>query len=113
QVFSNLVDNAVKYRDPARPLRIHISAESHDGFVAYHVADNGVGIAAEHQQKIFEICHRVSPGSADGEGLGLTIARRIVDRLNGRLAVDSTPGTGSVFTVYVPSAERDIQTIAQ
>lgn len=107
QVFSNIIDNAVKYRDPSRPLAVRVSAITNDGMVAYQISDNGIGIPEDHLQRVFEIFHRVNQSSNEGEGLGLTIARRILDRQGGRMTVESAVGAGSIFTVYMPAAERE------
>jgi PAS domain S-box-containing protein len=104
QIFSNILDNALKYLDKSRPGMIHIYAKIEDNQNIYCVEDNGIGIAPEHQNKIFEIFHRLEPGRKSGEGLGLTIVRRILDRHNGKVWVKSELGKGSKFFVSLPSA---------
>ncbi len=104
QVFSNLLDNALKYRDRSRDGIIMISGKKEEGQVVYCVEDNGVGIAEIHKEKIFEIFHRLNPtdNSVTGEGLGLVIVRRILDRHGGKIWVESEPGKGSKFFVSLP-----------
>jgi len=104
QIFSNLIGNAFKYRDKQRLCRINISGYTELGQAVYCVSDNGIGIAQEHQGNIFELFHRLDPAKSEGEGLGLTIVRQIVSRLEGSIRVESTIGTGTSFFVSLPLA---------
>ena len=106
QVFSNIIDNAVKYCAPGRPLRVRVSSVADGDAVVYRVEDNGIGIPATQQGKIWEIFHRLNPESdVEGEGLGLTMVRRILDRCNGKVWVESEAGRGSVFFVSIPASQ--------
>ena len=74
-----------------------------DSMSVYCVEDNGIGIDSAHQERIFEIFQRVNPDDdAGGEGLGLTIVTRIIDRLGGEIRLDSESGKGSKFYVELP-----------
>jgi PAS domain S-box-containing protein len=103
QVFSNLLDNAIKYSDSERSCVINISGYKDRNQSVYCMDDNGLGIAPEHQDKIFEIFHQLEPGRVKGEGMGLTIAHRIIEKHNGKIWVESESGKGSKFFVSLPA----------
>lgn len=96
QVFSNLIDNAIKYRHPDRPLTVQVAGGEDLSNVWYEVRDNGIGMETQYAEKIFELFYQLDPGK-EGEGLGLTIVRRIVSRHNGSVKAYSSPGEGTVF----------------
>lgn len=103
QVFSNLLDNAIKYLDPNRPGKLTIHGKVDMNRAIYFVEDNGIGIAENHQENIFELFHRLNPRDSEGEGLGLTIARQVIGRLDGEIKVASKLGEGTVFTIILPA----------
>lgn len=107
QLFSNLIGNAMKYLDPQREGRIEISSVpcQDTGFGTIAIKDNGLGIAVESQEAIFRAFYRAHPDVAEGEGLGLALVRRIVDRHRGKIHLQSTPGEGATFYVTLPVEE--------
>jgi len=104
QVFSNIIDNAVKYRSPSRRLVIHIEGRIENEHCIYSITDNGRGISPAFVEKIFEAFHRLEPGQSVGEGLGLSIVRRIVQLHQGNVWVKSIPNEGSTFYMTLPKA---------
>jgi signal transduction histidine kinase len=106
QVFSNLVDNAIKYRDPERPLKIRIAGRMEGGRSFYEMSDTGKGMKPDQVERVWDLFYRAEPeGGVPGEGLGLPLARRIVERHGGGISVRSNPGEGTVFMVELPAAE--------
>jgi light-regulated signal transduction histidine kinase (bacteriophytochrome) len=102
QLFQNLMDNAIKYRDH-RPPEITVHAQRGDGEWLFSVADNGLGIDAQHCERIFKIFERLhGDGDRMGSGIGLAVCQRIVERRGGRLWVESVPGEGSTFFFTIP-----------
>ena len=102
QLFFNLIDNAHKYVSSTRQGMIRITGVREDGYARYGVEDNGIGIRHDHQERIFQMFYRLNPSSGGGEGMGLTIVRRIVERHKGRISLDSEPDRGTTFTIYLP-----------
>jgi len=103
QVFTNLLDNAIKYRAKERSLEVGISGKRDGSKSEYVVADNGIGIEADRVERVWELFNRLDPNDGvEGEGLGLTLARRIVERHGGSLRAESELGKGSRFIVSLP-----------
>jgi len=96
QCFSNLLHNAVKFVAPATKPRVRISAQSDGPTVRLWVADNGIGIAPRHVAGIFGLFHRLD-SAYEGTGVGLTIVKKAVERMGGRVGVESESGQGSRF----------------
>ncbi len=102
QIFGNLLDNAVKYLDKERTGEISVSAEQHNHEIIVHIQDNGRGIAATDQPKIFRIFQRAGLQDQPGEGMGLAYVYSLVRHIGGRIWCESTPGQGSRFSVAFP-----------
>jgi signal transduction histidine kinase len=103
QVLANLVDNAVKYSPDGGPVTVRL--EPGEAFLRFAIADRGLGIPAAEQRRIFEKFYRVDPQMTrgiGGTGLGLYICRELVRRVDGRIWVESTDGSGSTFYVEIP-----------
>ena len=101
-VLINLIENAVKYSEPGTPIALE--AERQGGQVVFTVGDQGVGISAEHLERVFERFYRVDDHGrqAAGTGLGLAICKRIVEAHGGRIWVASRPGAGARFSFSLP-----------
>ncbi len=103
QCFSNLLGNAVKFVDPNRRPEIRIRAELRQGWVRIWVEDNGIGISKEMLPRVFDMFSRGQKGY-DGTGVGLALVRKVIDRMRGRLGVESVPGAGSRFWIELRPA---------
>jgi signal transduction histidine kinase len=103
QVFGNLIDNALKYLDPARPGTIEITARPAPGNrIRFDVSDTGRGIAPQDHGRIFELFRRSGTQDQPGEGIGLASVKALVRALGGRIEVSSQPGVGTTFIVTLP-----------
>lgn len=105
QVFQNLISNAIKYHRPGISPVVHITARRENEGWLFSVIDNGIGIEPEFQERIFGLFKRLHTGDEySGTGIGLALCQRIVERHNGRIWVESQPGTGSTFYFVFPDA---------
>jgi signal transduction histidine kinase len=104
QVFSNLVGNALKYRRPGVPGRIEIGGKQEGAAVHYWVKDNGSGIPESAQRRLFQVFQRFHPDLAPGEGMGLAIVKRVIERHGGKVWAESTEGVGTTFHLELPGA---------
>ncbi len=102
QVFSNLMDNAVKYLRSGVAGSIDIRASESEGAITYEVRDNGRGIDAKDRDRIFDLFRRSGIQDRPGDGIGLAHARTLVRRLGGSINVESEPDCGTVFKVTLP-----------
>ena len=103
QVLFNLFANAIKFVAPNATPHVRVLGEPHDGQVRLWIEDNGVGIPAERQRAIFQPFERLHH-SYEGSGLGLAIVARAVERMHGKVGVESQPGRGSRFWVQLDAA---------
>jgi PAS domain S-box-containing protein len=102
QLVRNLIHNAVKFRTEDKPL-VHISAQRTDDCWVFSVTDNGIGIDPEQSERIFGIFQRLhNRDKYSGTGIGLAVAKKVVERHGGRIWVESEPGKGSTFYFTVP-----------
>jgi signal transduction histidine kinase len=101
-IVYNLLSNAVKYHDPARPAQVWVRAEQLPGAVALSVQDNGLGLNAQQQQRLFQAFERLHT-HVEGTGVGLYMIKRLLDNAGASIAVASEPGVGSTFTVTFPA----------
>jgi PAS domain S-box-containing protein len=109
QIFTNLLDNALKYQPPGRQPKINIQVESTPTEIITHFKDNGIGIAPEHFDRIFNIFQRLhSTDEYPGTGIGLAIVKKAVDMMSGTITVESIPGEGTCFTIHLNKYREDL-----
>lgn len=103
EIFVILIGNAIEYRHPYRAAEIRVAHRRLDGYDVIDVRDNGIGIEPRYRDQIFEVFRRLhSRDEHPGTGMGLAIARKMAERLGGRITVESSPGIGSTFSVHLP-----------
>jgi PAS domain S-box-containing protein len=105
QVLLNLLSNAIKYNRPGGLVRVH--GASADGGFRLAVSDTGPGLAPDQRERLFTDFERLGAedGPVEGAGIGLALSRRMVDLMHGRIGVDSEPGQGSTFWIWLPHTE--------
>ena len=102
QIFSNLIDNALKYLKPGVPGVISVRGRTKLGFAIFEIADNGRGIDPKDHQRIFDLFRRAGTQDKPGQGIGLAHVRTLVRRLGGTMSVSSELNHGSTFTITLP-----------
>jgi signal transduction histidine kinase len=102
QIFSNLIDNALKYLKPGVPGDISVRGRTKLGFAIFEIADNGRGIDPKDHQRIFDLFRRAGTQDKPGQGIGLAHVRALVRRLGGTMSVQSELNSGSTFTITLP-----------
>ncbi|MDH2403232.1 CHASE3 domain-containing protein [Bradyrhizobium sp. SSUT18] len=102
QIFSNLIDNAIKYLKPGAPGEIRIRGRTKLGYAIFEISDNGRGIDPKDHQRIFDLFRRAGTQDTPGQGIGLAHVRALVRRLGGTMSVSSELNTGSTFTITLP-----------
>jgi len=105
-VFTNLIDNAIKFRNKNINSFVKISGEIRENRFYYFVEDNGIGIEDKNMNRIIEMFYRNDPEAAEGAGLGLSIVEKSLEAIGGNLSVESIRGKGSRFTISIPDLFR-------
>lgn len=100
-VFTSLIENSIKFRRQDKPT-IHVSAVEQEDKWVLSVSDNGLGIASKNYERIFGVFTRVHPEAYPGAGVGLAVARRVIERHHGRIWVESEVGRGTTISFTLP-----------
>jgi signal transduction histidine kinase len=109
QIFSNLIENAVKYLQPGRPGRIVVRGQRVGGRITYEIEDNGRGIGPADHQRVFDLFRRAGNQDQAGEGIGLAHVRALAYRLGGVIDVRSELGNGATFRLDLPAKLHEIE----
>ncbi|MDX1992497.1 MAG: ATP-binding protein [bacterium] len=110
EIFANLISNAIKYMGDKNPApTITLCAQPEGDYIRYNVRDNGIGISPENQKRLFVMFSRLNTISADGLGLGLAIVARIINRLGGKVGVESNRDQGSTFWFTLPAVKKAVE----
>ncbi len=102
QLMQNIISNGLKFVEDKKPI-IDITCTPADDHILFSIKDNGIGINKEYEEKVFNLFHRLNKNSHyDGTGIGLTICKNIVDKYDGKIWLESEPGQGTTFFIYLP-----------
>lgn len=103
-ILFHLIDNALKFTRPNEPARVEIACEENGDLVKLFIKDNGLGIAPAYQQKIFGLFETLRPAPGTATGVGLALVSKAVERMKGRIGLESERDKGSVFWIELPAA---------
>jgi signal transduction histidine kinase len=103
QALVNLIDNATKFARPGHPPQVVLDAQRTPAGVRMRIQDNGVGIAPEHHARVFQVFVQIEDAARhQGTGIGLAIVKESIERMHGKVGIESTPGAGSTFWIELP-----------
>ena len=109
-VFRNLISNSIKHHHQPAEGKVWIRAENLVDFVAFHIGDNGPGIASSHHERIFGLFQRLeSHEQVEGSGIGLALVKKTVEHYGGQVQVESTVGQGTTFSFTWPKVVKNAQ----
>ncbi len=107
QCISNILSNAIRYRNPEIPLRIEIRSYTYDGNICISISDNGIGIKSSEHDRIFKVFEQLNKG--EGSGIGLCIVKAAMEKHDGQIKLVSTEGQGSRFELHFPCDIKKIK----